>query len=199
MSESNSRRKLPAYLVLTIITLVAGLILGGVYSLTKDPITAREKADADSARKKVLPAAQSFVDMSDAMPEGLKSLFAGLDEQGNTVGYAAQMLTKGYGGEIEVTLGADISGQITGLMVGGSNFSETAGLGARSKDEAFTSQFAGRTAPLRVVKGSEEKAADTIDAITSATITSKAVTKAANDIMDALDALLTPDTEGGTK
>ena len=161
MSENNSRRRLPAYLVLTIITLIAGLVLGGVYALTKEPIAARELEDAEN--------------------------------------YAAQKTTRGYGGEIEVTLGTDVYGNITGLSVGGKNFSETAGLGARSKDEAFTSQFAGKTAPLTVVKGNDERNEHTIDAITSATITSKSVTGAANEIMATLDGLLQPQAEGGAQ
>ena len=197
MSENNTRRRLPAYLVLMIITLIAGLVLGGVYALTKDPIAAREAEDAENARKKVLPIAERFEPME--APEGLSSLYAGLDAEGNTVGYAAQKTARGYGGEIEVTLGTDIYGNITGLSVGGKNFSETAGLGARSKDEAFTSQFAGKTAPLSVAKGNDERNAHTIDAITSATITSKSVTGAANDIMAALDGVLISETEGGAQ
>ena len=199
MSENNSRRRLPAYLVLMIITLVAGLVLGGVYALTKQPIAARDLEDAENARRHVLPQAESFVDMGEDTPEELASLFRGLDKQGNTVGYAAQKTTRGYGGEIEVTLGTDVYGNITGLSVGGKNFSETAGLGARSKDKAFTSQFEGKTAPLTVVKGNDERDSHTIDAITSATVTSKAVTGAANEIMAALDGLLKPQAEGGAQ
>ena len=197
MSENNTRRRLPAYLVLMIITLIAGLVLGGVYALTRDPIAAREAEDAENAHRKVLPIAVSFESME--APEGLSSLYAGLDAEGNTVGYAAQKTARGYGGEIEVTLGTDIYGNITGISVGGKNFSETAGLGARSKDEAFTSQFAGKTAPLSVAKGNDERNAHTIDAITSATITSKSVTGAANDIMAALDSVLISETEGGAQ
>ncbi len=197
MSENNTRRRLPAYLVLMIITLIAGLVLGGVYALTRDPIAAREAEDAENARRKVLPIAVSFESME--APEGLSSLDAGLDAEGNTVGYAAQKTTRGYGGEIEVTLGTDVYGNITGLSVGGKNFSETAGLGARSKDKAFTSQFEGKTAPLTVVKGNDERDSHTIDAITSATVTSKAVTGAANEIMAALDGLLKPQAEGGAQ
>ena len=199
MSENNSRRRLPAYLVLTVITLIAGLVLGGVYALTKEPIAARELEDAENARRQVLPAAESFVDMSESAPEGLSGLFMGLDGQGNTVGYAAQKTTRGYGGEIEITLGTDVYGRITGLNVGGKNFSETAGLGARSKDEAFTSQFTGKTAPLTVAKGNDERNEHTIDAITSATITGKSVTGAANEVMAALDGLLKPQAEGGAQ
>ncbi|MBR6008716.1 MAG: hypothetical protein IK056_06480, partial [Clostridia bacterium] len=73
MSENNTRRRLPAYLVLMIITLIAGLVLGGVYALTKDPIAAREAEDAENARRKVLPIAVSFESLES--PEGLSSLY----------------------------------------------------------------------------------------------------------------------------
>ena len=87
---------------------------------------------------------------------------------------------KGYGGEIVVTVGVDGDSTITGINVGGENFSETAGLGALAKEPAFTDQFAGKTVPLKLVKGSAEKGDDTIDAISGATITSTAVNGGVN-------------------
>ncbi|MBR4428925.1 MAG: FMN-binding protein, partial [Clostridia bacterium] len=66
-------------------------------------------------------------------------------------------------------------------------------------DLVVVGQFAGKTAPLSVAKGNDERNAHTIDAITSATITSKSVTGAANDIMAALDSVLIPETEGGAQ
>ncbi len=98
------------------------------------------------------------------------------------MGFVAQTTVQGFGGEVEVIAGIDNDLVITGVSVGGSNFSETAGLGAKAKDAAFTDQFAGKTAPLRVIKAGDTAAENTIDAITAATITSSAVNSGVNRI-----------------
>lgn len=169
--------KLPCYVALLVITLAAGLILGATYVLTKQPIELQQAQQAENARKAVLPSAVSFTELE--TPEGLDWLYEG--KNGDTVaGYAAQITGQGFGGEIEIVLGLDADGIITGVSVGGSNFSETPGLGAKSKEPAFTGQFTGKAAPLTVIKAGEAAGDDTIDAITSATRTSNAVTKAVN-------------------
>ena len=66
----------------------------------------------------------------------------------------------------------DASGVIRGIRVGGSDFKETEGLGAKAKEPAFTEQFAGQTAPVTL--GQE------IDALSGATVTSQAVVDAVN-------------------
>ena len=64
-------------------------------------------------------------------------------------------------------VGVDASGVITGLSAGGSNFSETAGVGTRVQEESFTSTFIGLTAtPV---------AGDNVETLSGATISSKAV------------------------
>ena len=102
----------------------------------------------------------------------------------------AVIATKGFGGEVEVTVGVNAQGTVTGISVGGANFSETAGLGAKSKDAAFTDQFKNREVPLKVIKAGGEKAENTVDAITSATITSNAVTGAVNQAGEYVKTLL---------
>ena len=123
-------------------------------------------------------------------PEGLKEAFAGYDADGKLVGKTATIVTKGYGGEIEITVGVDTNGVVTGISVGGSSFSETAGLGARAKEAWFAEQYIGKSSPIALAKDGGE-----IDAITSATITSRAVTTAVNNAVLALTGL-TPPTEG---
>ena len=169
--------KLPCYVVLLLITLAAGLVLGGTYSLTKDAIDRQQEQKQEAARLSVLPEAQRFEQCE--APEGLDWLYEGLNGDASA-GYAAQITTNGFGGEIEIVVGIDKAGTVTGISVGGSNFSETAGLGAKSKEPEFAAQFKGLIAPLTVVKAGEDKPANGIDAITSATITSKAVTNAVN-------------------
>lgn len=170
------------------IAAVAGLALGATNALTEVPIAQQEVIAADEARRSVLPDAESFVEVS--APDGLSEAHAGYDANGKLVGKTGKIVTKGYGGEIEVTVGVDNDGTITGVYVGGSNFSETAGLGARTKEAWFGEQFVGKTSPVSLKKDGGD-----IDAVTSATISSRAVTKAVSTAASLLAALDVP-TEG---
>jgi len=120
------------------------------------------------------------------------------------VGYVAQATVKGYGGEIEVIMGVDTAGVITGVSVGGPNFSETMGLGAKVRNEDFTSQFIGQKGPITlggqatatgdettnatskptVVLPDASEAGGYVDAVTSATVSSRAVINAVNTIYE---------------
>ena len=71
-----------------------------------------------------------------------------------------------------------IHGTVTGISVGGSGFSETPGLGAKAKDAAFTDQFSGKKTPVKLGDTDGE---DTVDAITAATISSRAALECIRD------------------
>ena len=139
------KKQLPGWAVLLIITLAAGLALGATYALTEKPIAEQALLSADNARKAALPDADSFEELTLSEDASVDWAYAGLKE-GNTVGYVAQKTVNGFGGKVEVIAGVDTTGApetftIGGISVGGSSFSETAGLGARSKEPAFTEQF----------------------------------------------------------
>ena len=170
------KRKVAAWLALGIITLVAGLLLASANELTKNIIVAQNEQAAQAARQRLLPAATEFVAQEDASGT-LDNLFTAKagDE---TVGSVAQITTQGFGGPIEIIVGMDAQGAITGISVGGASFKETAGLGAKTKDGKFTDQFAGKQAPLAL--GTD------IDAVTAATISSRAVTEAVNRAVEVM-------------
>lgn len=180
------RETLKVSLRLFIITLLAGLALGVTYGITKDPIAEQAEKEVVAARQAVLPAANEFIpiteyDPSQQPPEGLDSTFVGT-ASGEIVGFIGQVTVSGYGGEIEVIVGLDCKGQIIGINVGGPNFAETVGLGANAKNPEFTDQFAGLTPPLVLNED--------VDAITSATITSRAVTDGVNLACSALNEII---------
>ena len=75
-----------------------------------------------------------------------------------------------------------MDGVIRGVNVGGSNFSETAGLGAKTKDASWREQFIGESAPVAITKDGGN-----IDAIASATISSRAVTDEVDRLVDRID------------
>ncbi len=166
-------KKLPAWIVLTVISLVAALALGATYNGTKDRIATQEAEKAVAVRQELLPAAADFKLLT---AEDETEVYQGLDANGASVGYVSVGTVTGFGGPVEVTVGMDDEGTIAGVRVGGSNFSETAGLGAKSKEPAFYEQFAGLAYPVDLVKNGGE-----VDAITAATITSSAVVRGVND------------------
>jgi len=175
-------------LKLFLLAAVAGLALGLTNMVTAGAIAEQQVKAAEAARRAVVSKAEHFTELT--APEGLKDAFAGYDANGALVGKTATIVTKGYGGEIEITVGIDNDGAITGISVGGSSFSETAGLGARAKEAWFSEQYIGKSSPIALTKDGGE-----IDAITSATITSRAVTNAVNSAVVELGGL-TPPTEG---
>jgi electron transport complex protein RnfG len=175
--EAAMKKSLPAWAVLGIITLIAGLALGGVYALTKDAIAERNVLAAQAARMAVLPEADSFTEQTP--PEGLDAFFLALKGDA-VIGKIGVITVKGYGGDIEIVVGVNMEGVLQGISVGGSDFNETVGLGARVKEGAFTSQFTGKSPPLTVN-------AD-VDAVTGATISSRAVTDGVNHAAALLEA-----------
>lgn len=183
------KRQLPGWAVLLIITLVAGIALGTTYFLTKDPIEKQALVQVENARKAALPDADTFELLPKEEDSPMDWVYAGLKD-GEITGYVAQTTVKGFGGPVEVIAGLDRQLTLTGVSVGGSNFSETAGLGAKSKDPAFSEQFVGKQVPVRVIKAGGTAADNTIDAITSATITSNAVAGGVNTIASHIKGLM---------
>ncbi len=182
------RNVLTLGLKLFLIAAVAGLALGLTNMVTTKAIERQQLQASEAARKAVLPAAETFT-KADA-PQGLKDAFAGYDAAGVPVGKTGTIVAKGYGGEIEITVGVDLTGAVTGVSIGGANFAETAGLGARVKEAWFAEQYLGKSAPIALTQDGGE-----IDAITSATITSRAVTTAVDDAVLALGSLTLPTEE----
>ena len=181
------KKQLPGWAVLLIITLIAGLALGGTDALTKDPIAQQALIKAENARKAALPDAETFEEQSLGEGASVDWVYAGL-KNGAPIGYVAQKTVNGFGGKVEVITGVDTMNapdtfKIGGITVGGSDFSETAGLGARAKEPAFTDQFVGKIYPVSYIKAGGEATESTVDALTSATITTTAVVNGVNDIV----------------
>lgn len=180
------KKKLPGWVVLLIITLAAGLALGATNALTKEPIAEQARIAAENARKAALPDADAFEEVPVGQDAAVDWVYAGLKD-GTAVGYVAQKTVNGFGGKVEVIAGVNTQDApnftLGGVSVGGSDFAETAGLGARAKEPAFTSQFTGKTAPVSFIKAGGERTDSTVDALTSATITTTAVVNGVNDIV----------------
>ncbi len=155
------------------IAMVATLLLSLVNGFTADRIAAQTAAAEAEARQTVFPKAENFVDKS--------TYFEATDAEGNVIGYVFNNASKGYGGDVAVTVGIDTEGTITGIVPGDLG-NETPGLGQNASKESFTSQFAGINGKVTVVKNAP--AEGEIQALTSATITSNAVAGAVNASVD---------------
>ncbi len=169
--EKKAPKKPQGWLVLFLVSLVAALALAGTNELTKGAIEQRGLEASNAARKAVLADADTFEPLQVQEGSGVDNGYRGL-KGGQAVGYVAQSTVQGYGGPIEIVVGMDLTGKLTGISVGGPNFSETAGLGSKAKEPGFTDQFTGLTLPAKL--------RDNVDAIAGATITSNAVVLGVN-------------------
>ncbi|KIR02052.1 Electron transport complex protein RnfG [Lachnospiraceae bacterium TWA4] len=168
-------------IILLIITLVAGLVLGGVYSVTKDPIANIERQVTADAYAKVYPDGKLVEDNKDLL-EALKNFSA--DDADAAVddvysvndgeGFVFKCHAKGYGGPVNLALGIKTDGTILGLSVISAD-SETPGLGAKCTTDEFQSQFAGVQLASSTITINQD-----YQQISGATITSKAVMRAIN-------------------
>jgi electron transport complex protein RnfG len=184
-------------LALTGITLIAALALGSMYELTKAPIEASRKAKQENAIKDVLPAFER-IDAAQAIEiEGLGSfnVFKAFDANNEFVGAAVESFSKnGFSGEIKIMVGFDKSGTIVNYSV--LNQKETPGLGTKivdwfktDKNKQNINGLHPNNAKLMVSKDGGE-----IDAITAATISSRAFLEA---VQNAYDAFAKTNSEAG--
>mgnify|MGYP002546520066 FL=1 len=177
--------------ILLLITVVAGLILGFVYQITKEPIAAAEEKAAKAAYQEVFPEAAGFSDKLElAVPEGdstweqnyagvdLDNVLWATDAEGVCLGYVLTMTShEGYGGDITFTMGIQNDGTLNGISL--LSISETAGLGMKA-GTVLVPQFAGKQVSQFTYTKTGSTMDSQIDAISGATITTNAVTTAVN-------------------
>lgn len=180
-------------ILLLIITAFAGLLLGGAYAITKEPIAQQTIKTNTNAMKELINTADKF-DKKDVKLTGNILEVNEAKRNNKTLGYAIKVNSKGYGGNIEIMVGISNEGKIDGIKI--LSLSETPGLGANSTKPSFYGQYKGKSTktPLAVTKSSNAKDNE-IQAITGATITSKAVTKGVNEAVEFYKNNL----KGGTK
>ncbi len=161
-------------LTLSLVAIIAALALGGVYVVTKAPIALAKKKKLEAAIKKVLPEFDSISTKKFLPPDGGDSLtFYIASMKGKTVGSAIKTYTmKGFGGRIDIMVGMLNDGTINNTAV--LSHKETPGLGDKMdiKKSDFSVQFRKKNPAsfkLKVTKDGGD-----VDAITAATISSRA-------------------------
>mgnify|MGYP002768661648 FL=1 len=176
---------------LMLITLIAGLLLGAVYEITKEPIRKENQRAKEEAYKAVFADADAFEDVKideDKVAKALdeKGLDATineamkvLDKSGQQIGYVLTVTDhEGYGGDIQFAMGVQSDGTLNGISF--LSIGETAGLGMKAKEDAFRKQFEGKKTDQIVYTKNGAKADNEIDALSGATITTNAVTNGVN-------------------
>ena len=160
---------------LFLICLVVTAALALTNNVTAGKIAYNELLSKNQSMKNVCPEAQSFDEL---IPD---VLYEGKNEGGETVGYAISTATQGYGGQVKVMTGI-ADGKIIGVDVF-YNDDETPGLGKNTSNASFRDQYKGLdvSSDIVVSKDASSGSAQTVDAVTSATISSRAVTKAVNE------------------
>ena len=163
-------------LCLTAICLVCSALLAGVYALTAEPIAAAAAAKNEAAIKEVLPdSAVQIEEVRTVDMDGQKYEYnLAYDEQGNTVGCAINVAPVGFGGPIVIKVGFDVNGVIWNTKV--LSQAETPGLGAKCTESAFAEQFKGFDPSQK--KLTVKKDGGDVDALTAATISSRAYAEA---------------------
>lgn len=180
-------------LILTAITLIAGLLLGLVHEITLDPIEAAKREKEQTAYRMVFEDADSFEAVEGFDSDAATAIAADAgyandvvvgaqvakDASGNALGYVVTVTSKeGSQADITLSIGVTNDGVLNGYSI--TSIAETPGLGSKATDPSFAGQFEGKTVESFTVTKSGAAADNEIDSISGATITSRAVANAVN-------------------
>lgn len=180
-------------LILTAFTLVLGFILGAVNEITKGPIAATNKAAQEAAYKEVFADADSFeadaefdaakaaeiIAGSEYPNDEIMSVNKAMDASGNVIGYVITVTShEGSQADITFSVGIQMDGTINGYSI--TSISETPGLGVLVNEDPFKKQFNDKNAESFHVVKAAPASDNEIEAVTGATISSRAVTNGVN-------------------
>ena len=179
----------PKYIIKLTVTLfvtcviVAGL-LGLVNSVTEGPIAEKNKTKTAAAIQEVLPEMEgspAVVELTDEMTAAASGAGATITEAyeaqagGSVSGYALKIVASGSQGNIEMMVGVDAEGAVTGVSI--VKNSETSGIGSKvmSNENGVLDQFIGKSAADGTLSVGKN-----VDAISGATVSSRGVTTGVN-------------------
>ncbi len=178
--------------VLVVITVIAGGLLGFVYENTKGPIALKEEELKIEACQEAFTSAYSFVEDTEFNVENtetfldengfpdqtIDAVFQAVDVDGNSLGYVLKVIThEGYNGDISFMMGVSSDGTIQAMSI--LSIAETPGLGMRAEDEIVPQVTDKKVAYFEYTK-TGAVAANQIDAMSGATITTNAITNGLN-------------------
>lgn len=163
---------------LTIIGVISGGVLSGINGWAEPKIIANRKAETERAIFVVQNEATNYKKVDDVNFE----LYEVFDDSSNSLGYALPYEGNGFQGNIRLIVGVSKeTDKVLGLEV--LEQVETPGLGTKVTESPFTDQFKNLvvTPEIKSVKGVEPQNPNEVQAITGATISSKAIVRIVND------------------
>ncbi|HBQ63641.1 MAG TPA: electron transporter [Clostridiales bacterium] len=169
-------------LVLFLICALTTAALAGTYEVTRDIIADRAAMDAVALRQWVLPGTESFDAMTE-IPADVLSVYKGMTE-GKVSGYVVTSAAGGYAGNLVIMAGITADGKIQGIRILSAN--ETPGLGTKTYSDAFLGQFQGEAPAGGFVLVKNTAKSGEIEAVSGATLSSRAVTRAVNTALAAI-------------
>lgn len=176
-------------IILCVIGLFTTGLLSFTYELTREQRNYQEEAAANANRLALYPDAVAFSpvepDSADSWPDDIQEVNRAQDAGGGLMGYLIVSSKRGYGGSVPVMVAIDPSGIIVGVRVLAND--ETPGLGKNVEKASFLGQFIDH--PADTPFSLDGDSASTIDAVSGATISSRAVTEAINEATDCFQTL----------
>ena len=188
-------------LILFAITLVAGLALGAVYNFTSSARSEQEKKTLNEAYSAVMPGVESTEKMkvdlkkmnkhiAEEVKENEKelnykpynpfkakidSVILAKDKNGKDLGYIMSVVDEeAYNSSLNMAVGIDMNGSVKGIAF--LDINETPGLGMKAQEESFLKQYYGKDVEFFTYTKDSPEDDSQVDAISSATITTNAVT-----------------------
>ena len=179
------QKRWSAWLIAAVVVVVAGAAIGVGMMNSGNAQADTVLQEHEGLVRQLFPyageGAESFERLAIEVKDGFEMAYTVL-RGGEPLGYAVKQTVQGYGGPIELIVGMRTDRTLAGIHVGGADFNETEGLGAKAKEPAFTDQFAGKSVPLTLGQD--------IDAIAGATVTSRAIVDGVNQAAERLHAHL---------
>lgn len=174
---------------LGVICLAVALILSVTNLITADKIKQMEKAASESAMKALITADEyKRIDNSLLLQDEDTTFFEAETDNG-VVGYIVETVAKGYGGEVKIMTAIGTDKKIIAVTVLAAP-DETPGLGQNITKSAFLEQLKGKTEGVSVVRNGADTEKNEIDAVTGATVSSRAVKSCIDEAFAALNKYL---------
>ena len=145
-------------------------------------VTAKKIAELEAANSKKNMQSLIDADNFEECESGEITYYAAING-GETAAYIFTESSKGYGGDVSVMTAIKPDGTVAGVAILDVS-GETPGLGQNAAKESFYSQYAGLKKGVSLLKNGAKAENNEVDAVTGATITSTAVTRAVNAALD---------------
>lgn len=128
-------------LILFAICFLITFALAGVYNVTAPIIAEGEIVAANNVRMEVLPEAEGFTEITEALPEGVTAAY----KADNGAGYVFTSQAKGFGGAVVYMIGMNADGEVVGINM--FSHEETPGLGTKIGEPDYIAQYLGAVDP----------------------------------------------------